>query len=667
MKNGFVKVAAASPVIRVADPDYNAQQVAAVMEEAASQGVKVLVFPALTLTGCSCRDLFKHRVLLQGAEKALLDVLPATEGKDMLAFVGLPLAVGAKVYSVAAALYEGEILALVPRTDREDRYFSIPEPGACLEVELEGYGAVTMTDEVLFRHGCLQDLQVAVEVGATLDRFCSPAAGHAAAGATVLAQMACFPATVTSREEAELIARYESRQFRCGTVLAAPGKGESSTDRVYSGLCLVAENGALLQADEVLDADANKTVGSGERAEASPARIALAISEIDVEHLTTLRREAGCFDEDADYLLISWGEAAEDTALSRRYLMHPHLPETSEALPDYCRRMVDIQVSALVKRMEYAHLTHCVVGISGGVDSTLAVMVSAMAVRRMGLPATNVVACTLPCFGTSSRTKSNAIIVAEQLGAEVRVIDIGKAVYQHFDDIGHAHDDYSIAFENAQARERTQVLMDIANKVNGLDVGTEDLSEFVDGWCTYNGDHTSMYDVNMGLTKTQVRANVRFIADTTDDRVLKAALYDVLECPVTPELLPIHDDQIEQKSEEAVGSYSLQDFFTHKMLICGFTPSKTFRLAKQAYGGEFTDDELIRWLTSYCKRLFSQQFKRSCLMDGPAVEAFTVSPRVGFLIPSDAESTLFLKDLETLRASLQLSEEADKEPPFDLR
>ena len=310
--------------------------------------------------------------------------------------------------------------------------------------------------------------------------------------------------------------------------------------------------------------------------------------------------------------------------------------------------MLDIQVSGLVKRMTYAHLTHCVVGISGGVDSTLAVMVSAMAVRRMGLPSTNVVACTMPCFGTSSRTKSNAVVVAEQWGCEVRVIDISKAVLQHFDDIGHAHDDYSVAFENAQARERTQVLMDIANKVNGLDVGTEDLSEFVDGWCTYNGDHTSMYDVNLGLTKTQVRANVGHIAATTEDKVLKAALYDVLDCPVTPELLPIHDDMIEQKSEDAVGSYSLQDFFTHKILICGFTPSKTFRLAKAAYGDEFSDEELKRWLTSWCRRWFSQQFKRSCLMDGPAVDAFTVSPRVGFLTPSDGEAALFLKDLETL-------------------
>ena len=631
MKNGFVKVAAASPVIRVADADYNAERVIEVIRSAAREGVRVLVFPELTLTGCSCYDLFTHRVLLDGAREALLRVAEASADFDLLAFVGLPLAVGAKVYNVAAALCHGEILAFIPAEGIADGYFSVPDPDSDYEVNLPGYGLVPMSCSVLFEHETLSDLRVAAEVGAGLQRFLTPAVRHAEAGATLIVQLGSFPETVTSREEAELNARYESRQFACGMVLAAPGKGESSTDRVFSGLCLVAENGKILASEE--------TAGS------------FAVSEIDVEHMIGLRRSLDCFDAPSDYLRFSWGGDLAETSLTRPYPMHPHLPETAEQLPDYCRRMLDIQVSGLVKRMEYARLDHCVVGISGGVDSTLAVMVSAMAVKQMGLPSTNVIACTLPCFGTSSRTKSNAIVVAEQIGAEVRVIDIGKAVYQHFDDIGHAHDDYSIAFENAQARERTQVLMDIANKVNGLDVGTEDLSEFIDGWCTYNGDHTSMYDVNLGLTKTQVRANVRYIADTTEDRVLKAALYDVLDCPVTPELLPIHDDQIEQKSEDTVGSYSLQDFFTHKMLICGFTPSKTFRLAKQAYAKEFTDEELIRWLTSYCRRLFSQQFKRSCLMDGPAVEAFTVSPRVGFLIPSDAEAALFLKDLEQLTAA----------------
>ena len=631
MKDGFIKVAAASPVIRVADCDYNAQQVINCIREANEKGVKVLVFPELTLTGVSCWDLFRHRVILDGAEKALIRVVEASAGTDMLVFVGLPLAVGPRVYSVAAAIWDGELIAFVPR-QATDCHFN-GDDWKYHEVEMESFGSVPLCADSLFNCDALPELNVAVELGEDIQSIWSYATRHARAGANLIVQMASFPATVSSTADAKLAARASSRHLKAGLVLAAPGKGESSTDRVYSGLCLVAEGGRILAEDEQVGA----------------ARQSLALSEIDVERLTNLRRDSGEFDlTDEDYSDFSWGEDPVDTTLTRKYSKHPHLPEDPADLPAYCERMLDIQVTGLVKRMEYAHLTHCVVGISGGVDSTLAVMVSAMAVKRMGLPATNVVACTLPCFGTSSRTKSNAIVVAEQWGCEVRVIDIGKAVYQHFDDIGHAHDDYSIAFENAQARERTQVLMDIANKVNGLDVGTEDLSEFIDGWCTYNGDHTSMYDVNLGLTKTQVRANVSYIAQTTEDKVLKAALYDVLDCPVTPELLPIHDDLIEQKSEDAVGSYSLQDFFTYHILQDGFTPAKTFRLAKAAYGDEFSDEELKRWLTSWCKRLFSQQFKRSCLMDGPAVMEFTVSPRSGWLIPSDAEAALFLKDLEQL-------------------
>jgi NAD+ synthase (glutamine-hydrolysing) len=628
MRDGFVKVAAASPVIKVADCDYNAERVIECIRRADEQGVKVLVFPELTLTGVSCWDLFKHRVILDGAEKALLQVVDATEGIDMLVFVGLPMAVGTRLFSVAAAICNGELLGLVPKQYCRDLRFDVPEDGMVYEVALNDYGVVTLAAESLFVSGLLPELAVAVELGEDAEAVISPAALHAGSGATLIARMAAFPATVTSTADAELTARYESRHWSAGMILAAPGKGESTTDRAYSGLCMVAENGTILAEAEGADA--------------------LAVSEIDVELLTNLRRESGDFDWDSDYEQITWGEEPADTALTRHYNKHPHLPEDPKDLPATCERMIDLQVSGLVKRMEYAHLDHCVVGISGGVDSTLAVMISALAVKRMGLPSENVIACTMPCFGTSSRTKSNAIVVAEQWGCEVRVIDIGKAVYQHFDDIGHAHDDYSVAFENAQARERTQVLMDIANKCNGLDVGTEDLSEFIDGWCTYNGDHTSMYDVNLGLTKTQVRAVVSHIAATTEDRVLKAALYDVLDCPVTPELLPIHDDLIEQKSEDAVGSYALQDFFTYHILQDGFAPSKVFRLAKAAYGDEFTDEELKRWLQSWCRRLFSQQFKRSCLMDGPAVMSFTVSPRSGWLIPSDAEAALFLKDLEKI-------------------
>ena len=631
MKDGFIKVAAASPMIKVADTEYNAGQVIECMKKAAEKGVKLLVFPELTLTGCSCYDLFGHRVILRGAEAALEKVIEASAGSDMLVIVGLPYAPrGGALYSVAAVVSDGELLGLVPRSETDGTIFAAADEEGGEETVCGKFDTFFDT-ELLFTSDVLPGLSVAVELGADAEAIDSPAARHALAGATVIASMASFPATVSSTDEAAASIKYRSKHLSCGIVLAAPGKGESTTDNVYSGLCMVAENGELLASDECEDC--------------------FVVSELDVEYLENLRRKSGKYGRSQykySHSELYWGEEVCETELTRTYRKLPHLPEFEKDMGNYCRRMIDIQVSGLVKRMTYAGLDHCVVGISGGVDSTLTVMVCAEAVKRMGLPSTNVIACTLPCFGTSSRTKSNAIIVAEQVGAEVRVIDIGESVYKHFDDIGHAHDDYSIAFENAQARERTQVLMDIANKVNGLDVGTEDLSEFVDGWCTYNGDHTSMYDVNMGLTKTQVRAGVRYIAQHTEDKVLAEALWDVLDCPVTPELLPIHDDQIEQKSEENVGSYSLQDFFTHKMMICGFSPAKTMRLAKAAYGDEFSDEELTKWLRSYCKRYFSQQFKRSCLMDGPSVEAFSVSPRVGFLIPSDAENSLFMASLDTV-------------------
>ena len=631
MKDGFIKVAAASPMIKVADTDYNADKVIECIKDAYSRGVKLIVFPELTLTGASCYDLIGHSVILRGAERALCRVIEATAEMDMLAIVGLPYAPrGGALYSCAAVISNGELLGLVPRSEVGGTVFAAADDEGG-EATVCGKFDAYLDTELLFTSSVLPGLTVGVELGGDADAIDAPAARHALAGATVIASLASFPATVTSTIEATEAAKYRSKHLKCGFVLAAPGKGESSTDNVFSGLCLIAENGEVLASDECENC--------------------MVISEIDVEYLENLRRPTGKFGRSEykySHTEFIWGEELCDTELTRHYRKLPHLPEYEKDMGNYCRRMMDIQISGLVKRMTYAGLDHCVVGISGGVDSTLTVMICAEAVKRMGLPSTNVVACTLPCFGTSSRTKSNAIIVAEQVGAEVRVIDIGESVYKHFDDIGHAHDDYSIAYENAQARERTQVLMDIANKVNGLDVGTEDLSEFVDGWCTYNGDHTSMYDVNMGLTKTQVRAAVRYVAQHTEDKVLADALWDVLDCPVTPELLPIHDDQIEQKSEENVGSYSLQDFFTHKMMICGFSPAKTLRLAKAAYGDEFTDEELIKWLRSYCKRYFSQQFKRSCLMDGPAVEAFSVSPRSGFLIPSDAENSLFMASIDTV-------------------
>ena len=636
MKDGFVKVAAASPVIRVADTKYNAERIIDCINEADAQGVNVLVFPELCITGCSCRDLFTHDVLLSGARDALLRILEATVGTDMLIFVGLPIEVGPNIYSCAAAICSGYLLGLVPREQVKGTCFTAAGSNA-RNIGLEGMFSAVFARDVLFDHAKLHGLRVAVELGADFTSPVSPSVDHALAGATIVARMASFPETLSSTADTESCVSADSHRLVCGIVLAAPGRGESTTDFVYSGLCVVAENGRILAEKE------NSTD--------------LTVSEIDISALLHIRRARGGFENGTGtHYSVTWGTELHETELTRQYSKHPHLPENERDLPAACSRQIDMQVSGLVKRMEYARLDHCVVGISGGVDSTLAVMVSALAVRRMNLPSENVIAVTMPCFGTSSRTKSNAVVVAEQWGCDVRTIDISKSVYQHFDDIGHAYDDYSIAFENGQARMRTMILMDIANKVNGLNVGTEDLSEYIDGWCTYNGDHTSMYDVNIGVTKTQIRAAVAHIASETDNAILKAALYDVLDCPVTPELLPIHDDIIEQKSEDAVGSYSLQDFFTYHILINGFSPRKAMRLARIAYGDDFSNEELLRWLRSWCSRLFSQQFKRSCLMDGPSVGTFSVSPRTGFRMPSDAEAALFLRDLDELEDSFLLGD-----------
>ena len=597
MKDGFIKVAAASPVISLADTEANASVISETIEEAYKAGVRIIVFPELTVTGYTCGDFLSHNVLLRGAKEAVEKIAVSTAGKKILSLVGFPQTCGSRICSSAAAIYDGEII-----------------------------GIANCEEDILFECPDIPGLKVGVELGSDSDEIVPPSYDLAAEGATVIARMASFPASVYSTKEEEDRLKADSKRLKCGIVSAAPGYGESTTDFVYTGLCTVAENGKILSEFEGEDG--------------------MAISELDIDYLMNMRRADGGFDLRESKKTVLWSCPLEETKLTRKYKKYPQLPEDPDKMYRYCERMIELQVSGLVRRMKFAHLDHTVVGISGGVDSTLAVIISALAVSQMGLPSENCIAVTMPCFGTSSRTKSNAVVVAEQLGADVRVIDISNSVNMHFDDIGHARDDYSVAFENAQARERTQVLMDLANKCNGLDVGTEDLSEYVDGWCTYNGDHTSMYDVNIGMTKTQVRAAVTHIAKHTENKVLAKALFDVLDCPVTPELLPIRDDMIEQKSEDAVGSYNLQDFFTWCVLRCGFTPNKTIRLANIAYNDEFTHEELVRWMTSWCKRYFTQQFKRSCLMDGPTIDGFSVSPRVGFLIPSDAQSSAFTGDIK---------------------
>lgn len=635
MKHGFIKVAAAAPEIKVADPLYNAEKMIDAMRQCDESGVKLLVFPALSLTGSTCGDLFYQNTLLRGAADGLRKVVEASVEFGMLTFVGLPVAKDGKVYNCAAAIYGGDLLGIVPMSCAGDKHFSVPEDDAVREMKIGELYAVACGTRMLFECEALPGLKVAAQVAGDADAPVPPAADHALAGATVIAQLSAFSMSVDSAERETAAVREQSARLHCGFVMAAPASGESTTDHAFSGLCVVAENGAVLASAET--------------------GCSTAMTELDIEAIESARRRANSFrgKPTAHMVLkwgaLSWGGTLEDTTLTRKFSKYPYRPADESQYHAAAERLLNMQAASLVRRMRYADLKFPVVGISGGVDSTLAVIICARAAEMMGLPASNVTAVTMPCFGTTDRTKSNAIIVSEQLGATVRVIDIGESVMQHFKDIDHDPENRNVVYENAQARERTQILMDIANELGGIHVGTEDMSEFADGWCTYNGDHISMYDVNAGSTKTMVQMVVRYVAETTDNKVLADALFDVLDTPVSPELLPpSRNGEIAQKSEDSVGPYNLQDFFLYYLVESGFTPEKVLRLADIAYGDEFDHDTLKKWLRSYCRRLFSQQFKRSCLQDGPTLCGFSFSPRTGFLMPSDGSPELYLSMVDAL-------------------
>ena len=630
MKDGFLKVAAAAPEIRVADPAYNAGNVIEKIREAEALGVKALVFPELCLTGCTCGHLFYQRTLTDAAMEALLRVAEATAGSDMLVVVGLPLACGGKLYSAAAAVCGGEVLGFTARANVRGTVFSALPEGEIEVVDLGGENCCRAGSAILYSaDGAINGLSVAVRFAADRKLAVPPTAALCASGATVIAELSDEPMSVQSRRETLAALEADTKRLHCAAVSAAPGRGESTTDKTYYGLCAVVDDGETLAVSES---------GSG-----------MAVSETDVFNLCGARIREQTYDgmscRGADHCF--WELEQADTALTRRIKREPFVPDGD--LGEFAERCLTIQAEGLIKRMQYTNCWRPVIGVSGGVDSTLVMLACAKAMDLCSLPRKNIVAVTMPCFGTTDRTKNNAITIAEQLGAELRVIPIGESVKKHFETIGHDLNDHSVVFENAQARERTMVLLDIANKVGGLDVGTKDLSEQADGWCTYNGDQISNYDINAGLTKTMVRAVVKHIADTCEDAELAAALHDIWDTPVTPELLPIGDEgELLQKSEDSVGPYILQDFFLWHMVMRGGSPEKVLRLAELAFEGEFTRAELIHWLRSYCRRFFVQQFKRSASADGPAVMGFTLSPRDGHKMPSDASNALWLEAVENL-------------------
>ena len=640
MRDGFVKVAAGTPSIRVADCRYNAEQIFTLMREAHHQGVRVLCLPELCLTGYTCGDLFLQPTLLKGAEEGLTTILEATKNLDMVTAIGLPVRspYDNKLYNCAAVIHKGEILGLVPKIHLpnygefyEERWFA---SGAGVDVTFPLCGQeVTLSTTSLFYCTQLPQLVIGVEICEDLWAPAPPSVRLARSGATLILNLSASNETVGKAGYRRSLVAGQSGRLLCGYVYADAGEGESSTDLVFAGHNMIAENGVLLS---------ERRFGTG-----------LTVSEIDVDRLCAERQRLNTFqplpEQDALWRLGFDLEPA-DTHLTRPVSPTPFVPEDKTDRAERCNEILYVAALGLKKRLEHTSAKTAVVGLSGGLDSTLAVLITAVAMQMLDRPATDIIAVTMPCFGTTDRTKSNAVLLAERLGCTLRTIDIGEAVKQHFRDIGQSMSDHDVTFENGQARERTQVLMDIANQTGGLVIGTGDLSELALGWCTYNGDHMSNYAVNAGIPKTLVRHLVSFISDDKEqeDPQLSGVLSDILDTPVSPELLPAIEGQIAQKTEDLVGPYELHDFFLYYAVRWAFPPRKVLRLAEHAFGRTYDRATILKWERTFYRRFFSQQFKRSCLPDGPKVGSVALSPRGDWRMPSDAVASLWLEELEGL-------------------
>ena len=635
MKHGFVKAAALTPGIRVADTGYNAGQIKKNMDEAAEQGAKIIVFPELCITGYTCGDLFLQETLLEGAKEALKDIAAHTRGKDALIFVGLPLEMEGKLYNTAAVLHDGKILAFVPKA-------TIPNYGEFYEVRHFAAGRkeaetilfdgeeISFGTPILFRCDAIEGLQVGCEICEDIWAPDTPSTAHAVAGATVIVNLSASNETVGKDSYRADLVKSTSARLICGYVYSSAGEGESTQDLVFNGHNMIAENGTILAQARRFE---NESI----------------YGEIDIHRLRHERRRMNTFVQDSKgYLVIPVHMEKEETCLTRTFDPLPFVPSDEARRNHRCNEILSIQSFGLKKRYEHTGAKTAVVGISGGLDSTLALLVTVRAFDMLGLPRENIHSVTMPCFGTTDRTYDNACKLARTLGTTLSEVNIREAVSLHFKDIGQDSGNHDVTYENSQARERTQVLMDIANKVGGLVIGTGDMSELALGWATYNGDHMSMYGVNGGVPKTLVRHLVKYYADTCDNEELREVLLDVLDTPVSPELLPPVDGQISQKTEDLVGPYELHDFFLYYMLRCGFEPSKIYRLAKQSFAGQYEDAVILKWLKNFYRRFFQQQFKRSCLPDGPKVGSVAVSPRGDLRMPSDACATLWLEQVEAL-------------------
>ncbi len=639
MKDGFVTVAAATPKVQVADCAFYARQTIDLLKESARRGVKAICFPELGLTGYTCADLFLQPVLLDGALRALEQVVEATKGLNLLAVVGLPLRFPERnaLYNCAAVLCNGEILGIVPKVNvpnytefYEGRWFA-----SGLELSLTATlcgQEVPVEPGLIFRCRELPELCVGVELCEDLWVPAPPSNDLCAAGATVILNPSASDEIVCKDAYRRSLVVGQSGRLVCGYVYADAGEGESSTDLVYAGHNLIAENGSLL---------AERRFATG-----------LTVSEVDVHRLAFERRRMSTYPPDKAYCVeeVPFSLTLEQTELTRHVAPNPFVPADLGDRAARCQEIFTLASWGLRKRLEHTHAKTAVIGLSGGLDSTLALLITANAMQLLGRPNTDILCVTMPCFGTTDRTRDNATQLAHCLGTSFRRVDIGESVMRHFADIGHDPEDRSVTYENCQARERTQVLMDLANQSGGLVIGTGDLSEMALGWSTYNGDHMSMYAVNCSIPKTLVRHLTRWVSDQSreSDPALSAVLDDILDTPVSPELLPAVDGKISQETESLVGPYELHDFFLYYGIRFGFPPKKVYRLARYAFRGSYDGETILKWEKNFYHRFFVQQFKRSCIPDGPKVGSVTLSPRGDWRMPSDAVAALWKAELEEL-------------------
>ena len=641
MKYGFLRAAAASPGLRVADVAYNTQEIIKSMREYAARNAQLLCLPEFCLTGYTCSDLFLQETLIRGAEQGFAEILAASCGLNLVTVVGLPVRRSGKLYNCAAVVCDGKLLGLVPKTHLpnysefyEKRHF-LPGPAQASPMELAGQQTLFGTN-LLFACRQMPEFVLGVEICEDLWAPIPPSCTHALAGATVIANLSASDETVGKASYRRDLVCGQSARLLCGYLYADAGHGESTTDMTFAAHDLIAENGTLL-------------------AEAGPFEDGRAVTELDLGRMVQERTRNTTFEPHTEgYTTVSFDLEPVEVPLTRKVSPTPFVPRDDAARAERCELILRIQAEGLAKRIEHTHARCAVVGISGGLDSCLALLVAVRACHILGRDPRDIVAITMPCFGTSKRTRSNAEILCEALDVSFQEINITATVQSHFADIGQDPETYDVTFENCQARVRTLELMDYANKNGGFVIGTGDLSELALGWATYNGDHMSMYGVNAGVPKTLVRHIVRYVADTCGKETLSRVLLDILDTPVSPELLPAAaDGSFSQQTEKLVGPYELHDFYLYYVLRFGFGPKKIYHLALAAFAGRYEPEVLLAWLNNFYRRFFAQQFKRSCLPDGPKVGSVTLSPRADWRMPSDACNALWMRELDDLSSNPQ--------------